>query len=80
MITDQRGAYFGKNLGMWEFPTSPGTATAGWGSAQAFSSSGIQVALADGSVRTCAAGMSVSTWQNALTPAGGTVNGPDWTD
>jgi prepilin-type N-terminal cleavage/methylation domain-containing protein/prepilin-type processing-associated H-X9-DG protein len=39
---------------------------------------GIQVCLADGSVRTLTAGMSGTTWWAACTPAGGEVLGTDW--
>jgi prepilin-type N-terminal cleavage/methylation domain-containing protein len=39
---------------------------------------GMQVALADASVRTLAAGMSGTTWWAAVTPAGGEVLGSDW--
>jgi len=39
---------------------------------------GIQVGLADGSVRTLAPGVSGDTWWAAVTPAGGEVLGPDW--
>src|SRR5262249_9741834 len=39
---------------------------------------GMQVVLADGSVRTLSAGMSGTTWWAALTPAGGEVLGSDW--
>jgi type II secretory pathway pseudopilin PulG len=39
---------------------------------------GIQVTLADGSVRTCIAGMAGVTWWAACTPAGGEVLGNDW--
>jgi prepilin-type N-terminal cleavage/methylation domain-containing protein len=39
---------------------------------------GIQVALADGSVRNLAASMSGTTWWAAVTPAGGEVLGSDW--
>jgi prepilin-type N-terminal cleavage/methylation domain-containing protein/prepilin-type processing-associated H-X9-DG protein len=41
-------------------------------------SGGIQVALADGSVRTVSAGVSASTWWAACTPAGGEVMPADW--
>ncbi|HJZ57311.1 MAG TPA: DUF1559 domain-containing protein [Gemmataceae bacterium] len=41
-------------------------------------SGGIQVGLADGSVRTLSAGVSDTTWWNAVTPSGGEVLGPDW--
>jgi len=39
---------------------------------------GIQVGLADGSVRTLAQGMSGETWWAAVTPRGGEVLGSDW--
>jgi prepilin-type N-terminal cleavage/methylation domain-containing protein len=39
---------------------------------------GIEVALADGSVRSVAPGVSGATWWAAITPAGGEVLGPDW--
>jgi prepilin-type N-terminal cleavage/methylation domain-containing protein len=39
---------------------------------------GMQVGLADGSVRTLAPGMSGNTWWDAVTPAGGEVLGSDW--
>ncbi len=39
---------------------------------------GIQVGLADGSVRTLAPSMSGTTWWAAVTPSGGEVLGPDW--
>jgi prepilin-type N-terminal cleavage/methylation domain-containing protein/prepilin-type processing-associated H-X9-DG protein len=39
---------------------------------------GMQVALADGSVRTLTQGMSGTTWWAAVTPAGDEVLGPDW--
>ena len=41
-------------------------------------SGGIQVGLADGSVRTLAPSMSGKTWWAAVTPAGGEVRGSDW--
>jgi prepilin-type N-terminal cleavage/methylation domain-containing protein len=39
---------------------------------------GIQVGLADGSVRTLAPGLSSATWWNAVTPSGGELLGSDW--
>jgi len=39
---------------------------------------GMQVLLADGSVRTLAQSMSGTTWWSAITPAGGEVLGTDW--
>lgn len=38
----------------------------------------IQVGMADGSVRTVAQGMSITTWLSALTPANGEILGTDW--
>lgn len=40
--------------------------------------SGLNVALADGSVRSLMPGMPQSTWWAACTPAGDEVLGPDW--
>ncbi|OWK45489.1 DUF1559 domain-containing protein [Fimbriiglobus ruber] len=39
---------------------------------------GVLVSLADGSVRSVAASISLRTWNAALTPAGGEVLGSDW--
>jgi prepilin-type N-terminal cleavage/methylation domain-containing protein len=39
---------------------------------------GIQVGLADGSVRTLSPGVSGTTWWAAVTPSRGEVMGPDW--
>ena len=39
---------------------------------------GMEVVLADASVRTLAGGMSGTTWWAAVTPASGEVLGPDW--
>ena len=49
-------------------PTRAATAHAG----------GMVVGLADGSVRTLAAGMSGDIWWAAVTPAGGEVQNSDW--
>jgi hypothetical protein len=38
----------------------------------------MQVALADGSVRTLSAGMAPATWAAALTPNGGEILTNDW--
>jgi prepilin-type N-terminal cleavage/methylation domain-containing protein len=46
--------------------------------AQSPHAAGMLVALADGSVRTLAAGMSETTYWGAVTPAGGEVLGNDW--
>jgi prepilin-type N-terminal cleavage/methylation domain-containing protein len=40
--------------------------------------SAVMVALADGSVKPINAGISMRTWNGALTPNGGEVLGPDW--
>ncbi len=45
---------------------------------QGLSSGGLQVALADGSVRTCVAGMGADTWYAACTPNEGDILGNDW--
>ena len=45
---------------------------------QAFYAGGIQVVLADGSVRLVNSGISATTWANAITPADGNVLGSDW--
>jgi hypothetical protein len=45
---------------------------------QAFYSGGIMVGLGDGSVRLVNAGVSQTTWDNALTPADGAPLGSDW--
>jgi prepilin-type N-terminal cleavage/methylation domain-containing protein len=39
---------------------------------------GIQVGLADGSVRFVSGGISTTTWWSAMTPAGGEILGSDW--
>jgi hypothetical protein len=45
---------------------------------QGLSSGGITVLLGDGSVRMVSAGVSLATWQAAITPDGGEVLGSDW--
>ena len=45
---------------------------------QAFTVSGCQVALADGTVRTISPTMSLTTWLNACDPWDGTDLGPEW--
>ncbi len=44
----------------------------------ALHTSGMNVSLADGSVRNLNAGLSATTWWEACTPAGGEVLGSDW--
>jgi hypothetical protein len=46
--------------------------------AQAFSASGCQVGLADGSCRTVSTAISALTWQNANWVNDGQVLGADW--
>jgi hypothetical protein len=43
-----------------------------------YHTSGIEVGMADGSVRFVAQGLSFPTWISALTPNGGEVLGSDW--
>jgi len=45
---------------------------------QSFQSGGIQVGMADGTVRTVASTITPSTWGNALQPADGQTLGSDW--
>jgi hypothetical protein len=45
---------------------------------QSLSNGAIQVLLGDGSVRGVSSGVTVATWQAAITPDGGEVLGPDW--
>jgi len=45
---------------------------------QAYYSGGINVGLGDGSVRLVSAGVSQTTWANAVTPNDGAVLGSDW--
>jgi type II secretory pathway pseudopilin PulG len=83
-VSTAQGAFFGQPTGtplasvLWEAPPTKQLCTPGWVYAQAYNPNGIQVALCDASVRTCSSSMSLATWQNALTPAGGVPNGSDW--
>jgi hypothetical protein len=45
---------------------------------QSIYSSGLQIALGDGSVRTVASGISAGTWYHACTPTSNDVLGSDW--
>jgi prepilin-type N-terminal cleavage/methylation domain-containing protein len=45
---------------------------------QGLSSGGIYVLLGDGSARMVSSGVSLATWQGAITPNGGEVLGADW--
>jgi prepilin-type N-terminal cleavage/methylation domain-containing protein len=61
-----------------KFQVTPDVATCTNGLAQAPRASGIQVAMADGSVKKVSAGVSGGTWWAACTPNGGEVLGGDW--
>ena len=50
----------------------------GWGLAQTPHRSGMQVALADGSVRNLAGSMAPTTYWGAVTPSSGELPGIDW--
>jgi type II secretory pathway pseudopilin PulG len=76
----QQGAFFGLTSVMFQVAPTQQSCIPGASYAQSFYSSGIQVALCDASVRMCSAGMSLTTWSAALTPAGGEVLGADWND
>lgn len=60
------------------FQTAPRLADCNAGIAQTPHAGGMLVALADGSVRTLAPGMSPATYWAATTPAGNETLGPDW--
>lgn len=60
------------------FQVAPPVAASDPSLAQSPYTSGMLVALADGSVRTVAAGVSAPTYWAAVTPTGGEVLGPDW--
>jgi prepilin-type processing-associated H-X9-DG protein len=57
---------------------SNGKAACDGGIASSPHTAGINVGLADGSVRFVSGGISTSTWWFALTPSGGEVLGSDW--
>jgi prepilin-type N-terminal cleavage/methylation domain-containing protein len=60
------------------FQVAPPAYSADGSIPQAFTAGSIQVGLADGSVRGVSPGVSVATWQAAITPDGGEVLGGDW--
>jgi hypothetical protein len=53
-------------------------ASCDWTRASSAHTGGIQVGLADGSVRTVAQGTSITTWWAAFTPSAGDLQGSDW--
>jgi prepilin-type N-terminal cleavage/methylation domain-containing protein len=59
-------------------PPQTGTVGCDPNYAQAFTAGGLQVSLADGSVRTVSPSVSGLTWRNALLPADGLTLGNDW--
>jgi prepilin-type N-terminal cleavage/methylation domain-containing protein len=59
-------------------PASPGTVGCDANYAQALTPAGLQVAMADGSVRTVSPSVSGLTWRYALIPDDGQSLGPDW--
>jgi prepilin-type N-terminal cleavage/methylation domain-containing protein/prepilin-type processing-associated H-X9-DG protein len=59
-------------------PVANGNMVGPMGYASSSHAGGMNVALADGSVRFLQEGMSGATWWAACTPAGGEVLGPDW--
>jgi len=56
----------------------PATAAADDTLPQGMSSGGMQIAMADGSVRSVGSGVSGTTWYYACTPNGGEVLPSDW--
>ncbi len=61
-----------------KFDVQPGEGNCDPTRASTSHAGGIQVGLADGTVRSLSPGMSGTTWWAAVTPAGGEVLGPDW--
>jgi hypothetical protein len=59
-------------------PPKPNTVGCDPNYAQAFTPAGLQVSMADGSVRNVSPGVSGLTWRNALLPNDGQVLGNDW--
>jgi hypothetical protein len=72
----------GPNSGaLFQLQPNPFTGTGSacdWTRASTGHSGGIQVGVADGSVRTVTSGVAPTTWWAAFTPAGGEVMGSDW--
>ena len=82
--TSQGESAWGPALGkvgtasMFQVQPDPYQTACDWAVAQTPHSSGIQVALADGSVRSVNASIAPSTWWAALTPRGGETPASDW--
>ena len=64
--------------GDWTFQVAPSPKDCFSGVAQTPHPAGMLAAVADGSVRTLARGMSATTFWGAVTPAGGEILGGDW--
>ena len=62
----------------YPFQVKPPVATVFDDVPQGMAVGGIQVALSDGSVRSCSSSLSNTTWYYASTPSGGEVLGSDW--
>jgi prepilin-type N-terminal cleavage/methylation domain-containing protein len=75
-----QGAFFGATLVMFQIAPTQQDCKPGASYAQSFTTAGIQVALCDGTVRSCNSSMTLATWSAALTPSGGEVLGNDWND
>jgi prepilin-type N-terminal cleavage/methylation domain-containing protein len=60
------------------WPPLPGAMYCYSGVPQSLASGSIQVLLGDGSVQSVSNGVSLTTWQAAITPNGGEVLGSDW--
>jgi prepilin-type N-terminal cleavage/methylation domain-containing protein len=70
---------YGPNPGaVFQLRPSPFIGSCDWTRASTGHTGGIQVGLADGSVRNVSSGVSYLTWWYAFTPNGGEVLGSDW--
>jgi prepilin-type N-terminal cleavage/methylation domain-containing protein len=61
-------------------PSPPKTCNANANTAHSFYPQAIQVALCDGSVRSCSSSMTAGAWGSALTPSGAEIMPPDWNE
>jgi len=71
------GGSYGWNGGLFDVGKNQNNCTA-WNNYNAFSIAGINVGLGDGSVRTVNSGCSITSWNAAITPAGGEVFDSTW--
>jgi prepilin-type N-terminal cleavage/methylation domain-containing protein len=72
------GSYDSKTRQYYPFEVRPSNNQCYYAGAQASTSGGAMVALADGSVRLVSAGISITTWRAAGTPTSGDLLGNDW--